>query len=748
MAIVFIMFGFVNTRAQTFPVQASVQLTPPYSPYLADYIAPGSQKLFVQLLTNDVSIIDHPIKLRITIEGVGITLRTKQNFNPTQQLILFGGGAPTIFYGEDIAEYFNPDNLDFAGISRKDFGKTGKLPEGIYRFSIEVFSFNRNVIISNKAVTMAWVILNDPPLLNLPRKDVKVRIMDPTNIAFTWTPRHTGSPNAAFTTEYIFRLVEIWPANRNPYDAFLSQVPLYEATTDQTQIVYGPAEPAMIPGRSYAWQVQAKDAESRDVFKNDGRSEVYVFQFGDALSAPENIAQDGGNAATVNLSWDSPSQGEMPQSYRVRYRKKGAGNDVAWYESVTSQRWITLSDLQSNATYDIQIRSEAKPQLSEYSQLFSAQTTEVTASPYTCGLQIAIPQPTSVSPLLMLKVGDVITCSKFKVYVTEVKGTTGVFSGKGSMPVPFLNMATVNVAFSGIKVNSNYELVAGEIITTFNPGSDMAKVIDDANKIGEQPATKQNKTDSTKVDAPLEYKIDGTIDSVFVDSNGDIVVLDEEGKKTSYKQPVDSTTQTKKPIVISDSSGNSYLVQQDPVTKETTVTKMGGSPNSSDIVDASKLDAFGKLLRTLVLEIRSTDSLRIVSIADSLNSSVKVQADFFAKASNVANGAALSTTSIRTDFETSEALSNVELTSMKSDDNMKGLMAAIETESDQVLRVQQNWERIKVESDYLTQANFNAFSESIKKKLVEQNIDVNDLDKIRPSMSEAVNARIETDIKQ
>jgi hypothetical protein len=226
------------------------------------------------------------------------------------------------------------------------------------------------------------------------------------------------------------------------------------------------------------------------------------------------------------------------------------------------------------------------------------------------------------------------------------------------------------------------------------------------------------------------------------------VVLDEEGKKTSYKQPVDSTTQTKKPIVISDSSGNSYLVQQDPVTKETTVTKMGGSPNSSDIVDASKLDAFGKLLRTLVLEIRSTDSLRIVSIADSLNSSVKVQADFFAKASNVANGAALSTTSIRTDFETSEALSNVELTSMKSDDNMKGLMAAIETESDQVLRVQQNWERIKVESDYLTQANFNAFSESIKKKLVEQNIDVNDLDKIRPSMSEAVNARIETDIKQ
>ena len=252
----------LSCKAQVFPVQANVSLTPPYSPYLSDYTAPGSQRLIIQLTPNDITTSDHPIKLRVTIEGVGITIRTKQNFVP-QPLTLYGGGSPTILYGDDILVYFNPNNLEFAGYSKAEFLKTAKIPEGIYRFSVEVFSYNRNVQLSNKGTTMAWIILNDPPLLNLPRKDTKIKILDPTSIPFTWTPRHTGSPNSAFSTEYVFRLVEIWPENRNPNDAFLTQRPLHEETTTQTQFVYGLEHPALIPGRKYAWSVQARDVDGK-----------------------------------------------------------------------------------------------------------------------------------------------------------------------------------------------------------------------------------------------------------------------------------------------------------------------------------------------------------------------------------------------------------------------------------------------------------------------------------------------------
>src|SRR5687767_12554043 len=65
--------------AQIFPVQSNVIITPPYSPYLSDYTAPGSQRFMVQLRANDATLSDYVVKLRLTIEGVGITIRTKQN---------------------------------------------------------------------------------------------------------------------------------------------------------------------------------------------------------------------------------------------------------------------------------------------------------------------------------------------------------------------------------------------------------------------------------------------------------------------------------------------------------------------------------------------------------------------------------------------------------------------------------------------------------------------------------------------
>ncbi|MEL7003846.1 MAG: hypothetical protein AAFN93_14075 [Bacteroidota bacterium] len=45
----------ISSYAQTFPVSASTQLTPPYSIYLADYVAPGSNRLALNIFLGDIN---------------------------------------------------------------------------------------------------------------------------------------------------------------------------------------------------------------------------------------------------------------------------------------------------------------------------------------------------------------------------------------------------------------------------------------------------------------------------------------------------------------------------------------------------------------------------------------------------------------------------------------------------------------------------------------------------------------------
>jgi hypothetical protein len=555
-----------KTQAQTYPVQVNTQLQAPYSPFLTDYTEIGAQRLIVNFRLNDPTLTEYRGKLRLTIEGVGITIRTKQNFIPQQPLVLQGGGIPLMLYGEDLEEYFNPNNLDFAGLSKNQYEKGAKLPEGVYRFTVEVLDYNRNTVVSNKGTAIAWIILNDPVLLNLPRNESKAAILDPTNIAFTWTPRHTGSPNSAFTTEYIFKLVEIWPASRNPYDAFLSQQPLYETTTSSTQIVYGPAEPALIPGRKYAWQVQAKDTEGRDLFKNEGKSEVYVFQFGDEIGIPQNFRKDGGNSSVLNLRWEPAPDGAIPQQYRVRYRKKSDRDRGVWYESVTPQLWNAIPDLQRDTEYEMQIRAEAAPQYSEYSPSATFKTSAADPVLYECGKE-DVPVPVSTSSVLMgLPPGTMLTAAGHKIKVIQAIGSNGDFTGEGWMYLSYLKGAGVRITFSG-QINNDYEFTNLAFETVYNKGSVMAQAVDDANNIGNDTNEFFDKKDSAAIVKP-DYTVPGTIDNIYVKNDGKIIVVDTEGNESTFEPKKDEKTGNTKETVIADATGNSYTVGADgKVTK-------------------------------------------------------------------------------------------------------------------------------------------------------------------------------------
>lgn len=550
-------------------MQATAQLLPPYTPYLSDYTAPGMQKMIIQIRLNDPTANTYQCKLRLTIEGVGITLRTKPSIflNP---ITLQGDGTPQIFYGEDLEEYFRPDNLDFSGLSRAQYEKGSSLPEGVYRFTIEVLDYNRNTIVSNRATAVAWMVLNDPPLINLPVRETKILQLNPTNIPFTWTPRHTGSPNAAFTTEYIFRMVEMAPGTPSSLaqNAIQSQPTLYELTTTQTQIVYGMSEPALIPGRKYAWQVQAKDTDGRDLFKNDGRSEVYVFQFGDALGIPENMYLQSANSSALTVRWEQNTPAPLEQNFRVSYRPHQNRNSEQWYEIQTKEQWKAITQLKPDTEYEVKVRSEQGTLAGEYNPVQIYRTVSLGMNEFVCKSDV-LPSliPSGALPLFGLSINDTIRAGGYDVLVRHVTGSSGTFSGDGVVIVPWFNSSKVRVTFKNISVNSQFFLTAGVIESVWDADSKFLFEVPPDNS-APKPGSTPNAGDVpiTIVETDSLIRISGAaIAAVTKDAEGNVVISTTDGNQILVEKG--------KSFSVADDIGTGYVVDKEGNVVKTTASE-------------------------------------------------------------------------------------------------------------------------------------------------------------------------------
>jgi len=558
-------------------VQVTAQLLPPYTPYLSDYTAPGAQKMMVQVRLNDPTVTSYQCKLRLTIEGVGLTLRTKASIF-LSPIALQGGGIPQLFYGEDLEEYFRPDNLDFSGLSRVQYEKGASLPEGVYRFTVEILDYNRNIVVSNRATAVAWMVLNDPPMLNLPVRETKIRQLTPTNIPFTWTPRHTGSPNAAFTTEYIFRMVEMAPGTPSSLaqNAMQSQPTLYELTTTQTQIVYGMSEPALIPGRKYAWQVQAKDTDGRDLFKNDGRSEVYVFQFGDALAVPENMYLQSANSSALTIRWEQNTPAPLEQNFRVSYRPRQNRNTEQWYEIETKEQWKAITQLKPDTEYEVKVRSEQGALAGEYNPVQIYRTVPIGVNEFVCKSDVPpLPSPRTALPLFGLSINDTIRAGGYDVLVRHVTGSGGTFSGDGVVIVPWFNSSKVRVTFKNISVNSQFFLTAGVIESMWDADSKFLLEVPPnvSSKPGSIPNAGNIPINIAETDSLI--RITGAaIAAVTKDDEGNVVISTTDGRQLVIENG--------KSFSIADDIGNGYVVDKEGNLVKTTANEAVATAERGD----------------------------------------------------------------------------------------------------------------------------------------------------------------------
>lgn len=284
-SILLMVFGKVLI-AQSPIVNVMVSVLPPYTSNFYDYES-NTNIIVSSNVTFDIGLI-------ITIEGNnGIVIKTKQWITP--QFIAVTANIPKTLTFDEIYPLFNPDNLDFTGISKDEVLSNG-LPEGSYKICARAINGNLQPISPDNPAGCSntfQVQYLQPPFIISPQCNAKIKNTAVQNIIFNWSP----VPGAPAGTPYTLRLVEIIDPSTNAGEALLSATtpPFFETTVYNTSFLYGPAQPVLEDGKKYAFQVIAGtegllsnqfDFSNSIRFKNQGKSEPCSFVYG-ALPEPD-----------------------------------------------------------------------------------------------------------------------------------------------------------------------------------------------------------------------------------------------------------------------------------------------------------------------------------------------------------------------------------------------------------------------------------------------------------------------------
>jgi|GEM_PF-4494271 len=307
----------------TYPVRATPQLVGGGSILLTDYYSGSSPRLIVTVINADLAQPLLSVRLRLRITGTnGVALFSA--LGPTLELT---SGVPRRLLMEELADYFAVSGMTVtgAGISKADLQRTGALPEGFYQICFEAFDAFTNRLLSGQECASAMLNLSDPPLLNQPIDNSDLTLSDPINLMFNWTPRHQSNPAAATSTAYEFSLFDITTLGaQNPQQAVASLQPIYTVTTPLTTLFYGPAQPALLSNRKYAWRVRAvSSTASGEVaqFRNNGISQVYAFNTKSrACQAPSWVNGNLSPDLRLVANWEPIPLGQgMDDSYAIEF---------------------------------------------------------------------------------------------------------------------------------------------------------------------------------------------------------------------------------------------------------------------------------------------------------------------------------------------------------------------------------------------------------------------------------------------
>ncbi|WP_417940285.1 fibronectin type III domain-containing protein [Flavobacterium sp. RS13.1] len=553
--------GF-ESYSQSYPISVSTQIKQPSPIYLSHYADATTinSPIKIQIVLNDLTISNRQVKLKIYFQGNGISFTTNDFIAGARPLYL-EGGIPLQLTNVDLAPYFEYQNL--LGLTPNQYAEP--LPEGLYNIYVEVYDFATGKKLSNKTGTNTIIFQNDPPFLNLPLNNASFMQQNIQNIVFSWTPRSINVSNV----EYEFSLVEIWDKYTPIQNAFAYSPPLYTTTTRNTTLQYGINEPQLIPGKKYAWRVKAKaifGAEEIGVFKNNGYSEIFSFDYEAYCTAPLAIATSGISENQAKIIWSGNIDN---YDYQVNYREKNA--DSEWYKLVTPRENVTLSNLKPNTVYEYTVGASCE--VGKYTHSTIKEFTTLVKDEIAfqgCGIK---PDPADLAnknPLPELFANDVVTAGDFPIVVLHSTGSNGTFTGDGYVTLPFLEkfrklidaadalggekinigqFSRIKITFNNIGVNTDFKLISGEIVASYDKANwdkmlDVDKITNDIAGSNGKPIegklAYEVKEDGVTLNPDGSTTIKGTngesttlpksvYDQVYIDKSGDVVNIPANG---------------------------------------------------------------------------------------------------------------------------------------------------------------------------------------------------------------------------
>ncbi|UBM60704.1 hypothetical protein LAG90_08655 [Marinilongibacter aquaticus] len=307
-----------RTKAQQYPVDCRVFVTPPYSNRLYDY-AESPIKLKVQLLLRDQSKSQLDVSLQIRLKTLGFVVGNPDGFIATQPITLYPGSMK-VLSGAELEENFSLVNMESQGIDLAELASGMGLPPGPYEWEVRAFELFRDRQVSNTATFRMHITQNYPPVLNQPSDGAELTATSPQSVNFSWTPRQSGSlaSQGLIYTLYIYEV----PEGENPKAVVNSgQAPFRVIETAQPNYFYGPFEVPFDTGKTYAWQVQVSDLVGQDMYLNNGFSDISTFTFGkNNCQTPQNVQAFVGGDGAVSFEWEA---NEQAKSYVLRYRLSG-----------------------------------------------------------------------------------------------------------------------------------------------------------------------------------------------------------------------------------------------------------------------------------------------------------------------------------------------------------------------------------------------------------------------------------------
>jgi hypothetical protein len=466
LAILFILPRSVEAQGTSFPVTAAIQSLPPFVPNFTNWADPINNKLGVTLLLNDREEPGYQVRLRLTISGQGITIRSRVDWPARPISLTFG--IPTQLSSVDLQEYFRLEHLDFIGYSTQAYLSNGGLPEGVYSLCVEAIDYNRSTeeAASAKACTFIQAQLLDPPVILSPMGNQTP--ISPQSLLVQWQARHT----ATFMTTYRVEIYDMNTGNNfTPEQIYTFQQPVVETELlGITSTLIDASFPLLESGKQYLLRVQAIAPMNVNVFKNGGYSEPMFFRYGLDCTPPAGLSINVQSYDRVRVSW-SPSSGAS--GYIVRYREKNP--NANWYEGSTTSNFLQINNLISNTEYEVQLQAECGGIPGSFGSIyaFTTQSRPIVRAEdlIDCGTEVAnLPLPSNQTNITSLAFADTVMVGRFPMRIMEIRPSStepGRWEGMGQIYLEWLGRR-INCVFKDIGINTDRIVYQGQVVAVDN----------------------------------------------------------------------------------------------------------------------------------------------------------------------------------------------------------------------------------------------------------------------------------------